>query len=206
MSWVDLLLSILKQPAWLTAIMIIGRGCQDPDGSGAGVRRESRHSVQELFGAGFLTAAIRPIAAGPTPPAAAPREPFAARDKINRQIQRLLDETDHPERQYGMACDDAEQCRHQSNSGVAESGEPELAGPQASVDANRGATSNASFDGAINQLSDDVVPASNTARFLIFSAVIILFATAVIIATKGRLGRARKPLTFMPVSLRQTHD
>jgi hypothetical protein len=34
-----------------------------------------------------------------------------------------------------------------------------------------------------------VVPASNTARFLIFSAVIILFATVVIIATKGRLGR-----------------
>jgi uncharacterized protein len=47
----------------------------------------------------------------------------------------------------------------------------------------------ASFDAAINQLSRDVVPASNTARFLIFSAVIILFATTVIIATKGRLGR-----------------
>jgi uncharacterized protein len=47
----------------------------------------------------------------------------------------------------------------------------------------------ASFDAAINQLSRDVVPASNTARFLIFSAVIVLFATTVIIATKGRLGR-----------------
>jgi uncharacterized protein len=47
----------------------------------------------------------------------------------------------------------------------------------------------ASFDAAINQLSYDVVPASNTARFLIFSAVIILFAATVIIATKGRLGR-----------------
>jgi uncharacterized protein len=47
----------------------------------------------------------------------------------------------------------------------------------------------ASFDGSINQLSYDVVPASNTARFLIFSAVIVLFATVVIIATKGRLGR-----------------
>ena len=33
----------------------------------------------------------------------------------------------------------------------------------------------ASFDGAINQLSYDVVPASNTARFLIFSAVIAAF-------------------------------
>ena len=47
----------------------------------------------------------------------------------------------------------------------------------------------ASFDAAFNQLSHDVVPASNTARFLIFSAVIILFATAVIIVTKGQLGR-----------------
>ena len=46
-----------------------------------------------------------------------------------------------------------------------------------------------SFDAAINQLSRDVVPASNTTRFLIFSAVIIVFAAAVIIATKGRLGR-----------------
>jgi membrane protease YdiL (CAAX protease family) len=50
----------------------------------------------------------------------------------------------------------------------------------------------ASFDGAINQLSDDVVPASNTARFLIFSAAIVLPAATVIIATKGRLGRARE--------------
>jgi CAAX protease family protein len=47
----------------------------------------------------------------------------------------------------------------------------------------------ASFDAAINQLSDEVVPGSNTTRFLIFSAVIILFATTVIIATKGQLGR-----------------
>ena len=47
----------------------------------------------------------------------------------------------------------------------------------------------ASFDAAINQLSYDVVPAPNTTRFLIFSAVIILFAATVIIATKGRLGR-----------------
>jgi membrane protease YdiL (CAAX protease family) len=50
----------------------------------------------------------------------------------------------------------------------------------------------ASFDGAINQLSYDVVPASNTARFLIFSAVIVLVAIAVIIATKGQLGRAKE--------------
>jgi hypothetical protein len=50
----------------------------------------------------------------------------------------------------------------------------------------------ASFDAAISQLSYDVVPASNTARFLIFSAVMILFATVVIIATKGQLGRAAR--------------
>jgi membrane protease YdiL (CAAX protease family) len=47
----------------------------------------------------------------------------------------------------------------------------------------------ASFDASINKLSDDVAPGSNTARLLIFSAVIVLFATAVIIATKGQLGR-----------------
>jgi membrane protease YdiL (CAAX protease family) len=50
----------------------------------------------------------------------------------------------------------------------------------------------ASFDGAFNQLSHDVVPASNTARFLIFSAVIVLTATTVIIATKGQLGRRKE--------------
>ena len=50
----------------------------------------------------------------------------------------------------------------------------------------------ASFDGAINQLSDDVVPGSNTVRFLIFNAAIVLPAPTVIIATKGRLGRAKE--------------
>ena len=50
----------------------------------------------------------------------------------------------------------------------------------------------ASFDAAISQLSYDVVPASNTARFLIFSGVIVVFATVVIIATKGQLGRAKE--------------
>jgi hypothetical protein len=34
----------------------------------------------------------------------------------------------------------------------------------------------ASFDGAINQLSYDIVPASNEVRFLIFSVVIMLAA------------------------------
>jgi hypothetical protein len=50
----------------------------------------------------------------------------------------------------------------------------------------------ASFDAAISQLSYDVVPGSNTARFLIFSGVIVVFAATVIIATKGRLGRAKE--------------
>jgi uncharacterized protein len=49
----------------------------------------------------------------------------------------------------------------------------------------------ASFDAAFNQLSHDVVPGSNTTRFLIFSAAIVLPATAAIIATKGQLGRPR---------------
>ena len=47
----------------------------------------------------------------------------------------------------------------------------------------------ASFDATFNQLSDDVIPGSNTARFLIFSGVIIVAAIAVILATKGQLGR-----------------
>jgi membrane protease YdiL (CAAX protease family) len=54
----------------------------------------------------------------------------------------------------------------------------------------------ANFDGSMNQLSYVVVPALNTARFLIFSAVIGLFAVAVIIATKGSLGR---PANVVPV-------
>ena len=52
----------------------------------------------------------------------------------------------------------------------------------------------ASFDASISQLSDDVVPASNTARFLIFTGMIVALATAVIIATKGRLGGFGWPL------------
>jgi uncharacterized protein len=48
----------------------------------------------------------------------------------------------------------------------------------------------ASFDATYNQLSDDVIPqGSNTARFLMLSGVIVATATAVIIATKGQLGR-----------------
>jgi hypothetical protein len=56
----------------------------------------------------------------------------------------------------------------------------------------------ASFDASISQLSRDVVPASNTATFLIFSGVIALFATAVIIATEGQLGRAKQAIETRP--------
>jgi membrane protease YdiL (CAAX protease family) len=59
----------------------------------------------------------------------------------------------------------------------------------------------ASFDGAINRLSYDVVPASNTVRFLIFSAVIVLAATTVIIVGSGE---PRRPLKLRPVSLIET--
>lgn len=47
----------------------------------------------------------------------------------------------------------------------------------------------ARFDASISQLSYDVVPGSNTARFLIFTGVVVALATAVIIATKVQLGR-----------------
>ena len=52
----------------------------------------------------------------------------------------------------------------------------------------------ASFDASISQLSRDIVPASNTARFLIFSVVIVVAATIVIIVTKGQFGRAVEDL------------
>ena len=64
----------------------------------------------------------------------------------------------------------------------------------------------ASFDGAIHQPSYDIVPASNEVRLLIFSVVIMLAATTLIIATKGSSAEPRKLLTFMPVSLTQNHD
>jgi hypothetical protein len=69
----------------------------------------------------------------------------------------------------------------------------------------------ASFDAAISQLSYDVVPGSNTARFLIFSAAIVLAATTVIIATysghpipspapKDYSGEQRRPARLRPMS------
>jgi CAAX protease family protein len=52
------------------------------------------------------------------------------------------------------------------------------------------AVMHASFDASISELSHDVVPGSNAARFLIFSVVIVLGAVAVIVATRGRFAHA----------------
>jgi membrane protease YdiL (CAAX protease family) len=60
------------------------------------------------------------------------------------------------------------------------------------------AVMHASFDASISELSYDVVPGSNAARFLIFSAVIVLAATAVIVLTRGRFANGRddmRPVT-----------
>lgn len=53
----------------------------------------------------------------------------------------------------------------------------------------------ASFDASISELSYDVVPGSDAARFLIFSAVIVLAATAVIVGTRGRFAGRPFPTT-----------
>ena len=50
------------------------------------------------------------------------------------------------------------------------------------------------------------MPASNTVRFLIFSVVIMLAATTLIIATKGKLGRAKEAVDIHAGDLMQTHD
>jgi CAAX protease family protein len=45
----------------------------------------------------------------------------------------------------------------------------------------------ASFDATISKLSREIIPASDTERFLLLNGVIVLGASAVIIATRGRL-------------------
>jgi CAAX protease family protein len=44
----------------------------------------------------------------------------------------------------------------------------------------------ASFDASISELSYDIIPGSNVARFLVLSGVIAIAAAAVIVATRGR--------------------
>lgn len=52
----------------------------------------------------------------------------------------------------------------------------------------------ASFDATISKLSFNIIPASNTVRFLVMNSVIVLAAAAVIVATRGRFARARGSL------------
>ena len=52
----------------------------------------------------------------------------------------------------------------------------------------------ASFDASISELSFDIIPGSDVARLLIFLGVIVLAATAVIIATRGQFAERRPSL------------
>jgi membrane protease YdiL (CAAX protease family) len=62
------------------------------------------------------------------------------------------------------------------------------------------AVMHASFNASISELSYDVVPGSNLARFLLFSALIVLVATAVIVLTRGRFADGREDRhEFVPV-------
>jgi membrane protease YdiL (CAAX protease family) len=47
----------------------------------------------------------------------------------------------------------------------------------------------ASFDATISELAKEVIPASNAVRFLLVTAITVAAAVAVIVATRGRLGR-----------------
>jgi uncharacterized protein len=49
----------------------------------------------------------------------------------------------------------------------------------------------ASFDASISELSFDIVPGSNVARFLVFGGVIVAAAAAVIVATRGQFAERR---------------
>ncbi len=52
----------------------------------------------------------------------------------------------------------------------------------------------ASFDASISELSYDIVPGSNVARFLVLSGVIVIAATTLIVVTRGRFGQPRGSL------------
>lgn len=56
----------------------------------------------------------------------------------------------------------------------------------------------ASFDASISELSYDVIPGSNVARFLLFSAVIAAAATAVMVLTRGRFAGASSSPVIPP--------
>ena len=55
------------------------------------------------------------------------------------------------------------------------------------------AVMHASFDASISELSDDIVPGSDTARLLILSGVIVGAAVAIIVATRGRIKSSAQP-------------
>ncbi len=55
------------------------------------------------------------------------------------------------------------------------------------------AVMHASFDASIGELSDDIVPGSDTARLLILSGVIVGAAVAIIVATRGRIKSSAQP-------------
>jgi membrane protease YdiL (CAAX protease family) len=52
----------------------------------------------------------------------------------------------------------------------------------------------ASFNASISELSFDIIPGSNVARLLVLSGVIVIAATAVIVATRGRFVQGRGSL------------
>ena len=52
----------------------------------------------------------------------------------------------------------------------------------------------ASFDASISKLSYDIMPGPNVVRFLVLSSVIVIAATTVILATRGRFASGRPAL------------
>lgn len=52
----------------------------------------------------------------------------------------------------------------------------------------------ASFDASISELSFDIIPGSDVARFLVIGGVIVSAATGVIVATRGRFVQGRGSL------------
>jgi CAAX protease family protein len=50
----------------------------------------------------------------------------------------------------------------------------------------------ASFDATISKLSPHIIPDSNTVRFILLTVVVVLWALAVMVATRGQLGQPRR--------------
>lgn len=56
------------------------------------------------------------------------------------------------------------------------------------------ATFHASFDASISELSYDIIPGSNVARFLVLSGVVVVAAMALIVGTRGQFAQRRPSL------------